>query len=232
MRSEGMSARGGCGWGYAVAGGPMLAFDIETTGVRAGVDSVTCACAYDPDRGIERTFFFGAGHPDGREEFMGLLDEAPRLCAFNGVRFDLAFLAKCWGVGGGRVGGWVRKLVDPFEASKLALGRTFSLERLLGCNGLQGKTGSGMQAVVMAQEGRWEELGEYCMHDTRMTHAAAALGTMVLPTAAPRKPAQPGARTAGNTSALPQYQSSRALGSSGAAGGSCGNSHPASEGWS
>jgi hypothetical protein len=183
----------GCGWGYGAGAGPLLAFDIETTGVLAGVDRVTCACAYDPSAGIERTFFFksplGCETEEdlaGREAFMGLLDAAPRLCAFNGVRFDAAFLAKCWGVGGARVGGWVRKLVDPFEASKLALGRTFSLGRLLGCNGLQGKTGSGLEAVAMAREGRWEELGEYCMHDTRMTHAAASLGAMILPTPGPR----------------------------------------------
>ena len=201
----------GCGWGYAAGAGAMLAFDIETTGVHAGVDVVTCACAYDPDNGIEETFLFEdqTGQQAKQEGFMRLLDAAPRLCAFNGVRFDVAFLAKCWGVADGRVGGWVRKLVDPFEASKLVLRRTFSLERLLGCNGLQGKTGSGLQAVVMAQEGRWAELGEYCMHDTRMTHAVAALGTMVLPTS---KPAAQRA-TSGRTSAMSQYQSSRAFSS-------------------
>jgi hypothetical protein len=205
------SDRGG-GWGYGAGAGAMLSFDIETTGLRAGVDKVTCACAFDPDNEIERVFLFNGDEEDTmskQEEFMGLLDRAPRLCAFNGVRFDVAFMAKGWGVPGARVGGWVRKLVDPFEASKLALGRTFSLDRLLGCNGLQGKTGSGLQAVVMAQEGRWEELGEYCMHDTRMTHAAAGMGVMVLPTAAYRR------RMAGNTSASAQYQSSRALLSSG-----------------
>jgi hypothetical protein len=202
----------GCGWEYGAGAGRMLAFDIETTGVRGGVDRVTCACAYDPDAGVERVFLFeddGAGARARREEFMGLLDGAPRLCAFNGVRFDAAFLAACWGVPAGRVGGWVRKLVDPFEASKLALGRTFSLGRLLECNGLQGKTGSGLEAVAMARDGRWAELGEYCMHDTRVTHAAASLGWMVLPTPGPRPQRAP-ARTAGRTSAASQYQSSRA----------------------
>jgi hypothetical protein len=214
VRSE-----GGDGWGFVVAKGPLLAFDIETTGLRMGADTVTCACAYDPDNGIEEVFLFAPSDSDSeslakREGFMGLLDAAERLCAFNGVRFDVAFLARSWGVPGARVGGWVRKLVDPFEASKLALGRTFSLERLLRCNGLQGKTGSGLQAVAMAREGRWRELGEYCMHDTRVTHAAAALGTVALPLH------QMGAgRRAGSTSAASQYQSSRALAPS--VGGAC-----------
>jgi hypothetical protein len=210
----------GCGWGYAAGAGAMLAFDIETTGVRMGVDRVTCACAYDPANGVEETFLFKPEDSDPeslakREGLMRLLDAAPRLCAFNGVRFDVAFLARSWGVPGERAGGWVRKLVDPFEASKLALRHTFSLDRLLGCNGLQGKTGSGLQAVVMAEEGRWEELGEYCMHDTRMTHAAASLGVMVLPTS--KGGAQP--RRDGRTSAFSQYQSSRVLSSAGGGSG-------------
>ena len=66
-------------------------------------------------------------------------------------------------------------MVDPFEACKLALGRTFSLNKLLIANGLPVKTGSGLEAVKMAKEGRWVELAEYCMHDTQMTHAAVTL---------------------------------------------------------
>ena len=107
---------------------------------------------------------------------MALLDDAPLLCAFNGVRFDLPFLARRWGVPDAKVGSWVRKMVDPFEGCKLALGQTFSLNRLLEENGLPVKTGSGLEAVRMAKEARWAELAEYCMHDTRMTHAVAALG--------------------------------------------------------
>ena len=202
------------GWWYQAGAGGMLAFDIETTGVCPRRGHVTCACAYDPEAGVERTFYFGAGQTGDAEEFMGLLDGAPRLCAFNGVRFDLPFLAHCWGVPAGRVGGWVRKLVDPFEASKLVLCRTFSLNRLLGCNGLQGKTGSGLQAVTMALEGRWEELGEYCMHDTKMTHRVASLAAMALPLGQ--------VKSKGMTSATDQYQSSRVF-SSVAAGDSSGN---------
>lgn len=161
--------------------GPLLAVDIETTGLDARVDDVTCVCVMDAARGVERAFVLGRDGPGAREEVLRLLDEAPRLCAFNGARFDLPFLARRWGVPDARLGGWVRKLVDPFEASKLALGRTFSLDRLLAANGLAGKTGSGLHAVRLAREGRWDELAEYCMHDTRMTHAAAALPETRLP---------------------------------------------------
>ena len=152
------------------ASASVLAFDIETTGLDAETCEVTCACAYDPDRGVERSFLFALG--DSSDEFMRLLDEAPLLCAFNGVRFDIPFMAKKWKVPDERAGSWVRKMVDPFEACKLALGQTFSLNRLLDANWLQAKTGSGLDAVNMARDGKWGELAEYCMHDTKMTHAA------------------------------------------------------------
>lgn len=170
---------GGVTWYMPLVGAqPVLAFDIETTGFRAE-DTVTCVCAFDPDRGIE----FSACTPTGQtcEEFLQLLDEAPLLCAFNGVRFDIPFIAKRWAVASERAGGWARKLVDPFEACKLALGQTFSLDKLLATNGIACKTGCGSQAVVMAREGRWAELAEYCMQDTKKTHQAIRLGRLALP---------------------------------------------------
>lgn len=165
-------------WYSPMISGPVLAFDIETTGLSAG-DSVTCVCAFDPDRGIS----FGRCTPDGGacEEFLALLDDAPLLCAFNGVRFDVPFLAKRWGVSAERAGSWVRKLVDPFEACRLALRQTFSLDRLLEANGLAGKTGSGLEAVCMAREGRWDELEAYCMADTVKTHQVVKLPRVLLP---------------------------------------------------
>ena len=174
---------GGCWLVAGASAGGVLAFDIETTGLDPEVCEVTCACAYD-GRGVERGFVFPRDDPEG---FLALLDEAPRLCAFNGVRFDLPFLAKRWGVPDERVGGWVRKLFDPFEACRLGLGRTFSLDRLLHANGLQGKTGSGLQAVEMARDGRWDELEMYCMHDTIMTHSVASMPACALPGQAPQK---------------------------------------------
>jgi DNA polymerase elongation subunit (family B) len=164
---------------------PVLAFDIETTGLDAETCDVTCACAYDPDRGIERSFVFSQG--GSPEEFVSLLDEAPRLCAFNGVRFDVPFLAKRWNISDEKVGQWMLKMIDPFEACKLALGQTFSLNKLLSENGLEGKTGSGLDAVNMAKDGRWDELAEYCMHDTKVTHAAVVLPVIQIPQVVPRR---------------------------------------------
>jgi len=157
----------------------MLAFDIETEGLDSSTHGITCACAYDPDTGVERTFIFPRG--DSREEFMLLLDEASSLCAFNGARFDIPFMARSWGVNITRVARWMLKLVDVYEATRLCIGRGFSLNALLAANGLEGKTGSGLEAVAMAKEGRWDELGAYCMHDTRMTHIVTCMPEIRLP---------------------------------------------------
>lgn len=117
----------------------MLAFDIETTGLNGNCHHVTCACVFDGESGVERSFLFGRDTDLSlREEFMGMLDAAERICAFNGARFDIPFLARSWNLPSERVGSWMVKLVDAFEACKLARGRTFSLNALLHANGLAG----------------------------------------------------------------------------------------------
>ena len=182
VSGELFTAQGGSRYCYQPLGasydGPLLAFDIETTGLTDS-DTVTCVCGYDPARGVH----FGRCTPAGEacEEFLALLDAAPLLCAFNGVRFDVPFLARRWSVPAERAGSWVRKLIDPYEACKLVLGKTFSLDKLLAANGIACKTASGLEAVEMARGKRWDELLEYCMHDTVKTHQAVAKGRLVLP---------------------------------------------------
>lgn len=163
-------------------GARMLTFDLETTGLNPRMDRITCAGVHDPDAGIDRAFFFTRrDSPDDPEEFMALLDGADRLCAFNGARFDLAFIEHVLRPSKQRVLAWRLKLHDVFEACKLALGVTFTLDALLALNGLPGKTGAGCDAIQLAEEERWEELGEYCMNDTRRTHQVSSLPLIRLP---------------------------------------------------
>lgn len=159
----------------------MLAFDLETTGLDPQKDQITCAAVYDPDADIERVFMFAAGARDDPEEFMLLLDQADRLCAFNGASFDLAFISAQLAPAPQRVACWRLKLHDVFVACKWGLGVTFPLQSLLDHNCLQGKTGSGKEAIDLFKSGRLEELGEYCLHDTRMTHRVSSLPFIRLP---------------------------------------------------
>jgi len=157
----------------------MLAFDLETTGLCPHSDRVVCAAVCDLEAQFERVFLFTLG--DSAEEFMALLDGAPRLCAFNGARFDLPFIQHQLGASSQRVRAWRLKLHDVYEACRLALDISFSLDTLLAANGLPGKTGSGADAINLAKDGKWAELGEYCLNDTRRTHAVSALDRIVLP---------------------------------------------------
>ena len=116
-----------------------------------------------------------------QNEFISILDAAPRLCAFNGIRFDIPFIIKNWGLDPARAHDWVIKTVDVFEACKLGLQQTFKLSQLLAVNGMESKTGSGAEAVLLAKNGEWEKLGAYCLQDTRLTYLVTAQMNVALP---------------------------------------------------
>ena len=157
----------------------MLAFDIETTGLDGHTCDVTAACIYNSE--ISETFLFPEPDLAKRERFMAALDSAPRLCSFNGIRFDIPFLHAAWRIPDRRVEAWALKTFDVYEACKLSLNCTFSLDRLLFKNKLESKTGSGLHAIHLAKTGQWEELGNYCMQDTRMTFLVSSLPEIHLP---------------------------------------------------
>jgi uncharacterized protein YprB with RNaseH-like and TPR domain len=151
----------------------MLAFDIETEGLDSRKCAITVACVYDPARNIRKTFNFIADpskFEERKQEFLRMLDEATSLCAFNGVRFDVPFIAARFGVNPERQGRWVMKLLDLFEVCKLALGSSCSLNNLLLANGHEVKSSNGMQAVIWARQKKWRLLEDYCMKDTVLTY--------------------------------------------------------------
>ena len=118
----------------------VLAFDIETTGVNPEKHIVTCVCVYGTrgSREFRKTFLFGRDGAEEHEHLFQMFDEADLLYAYNGVRFDLPFLAKKFSAKAGRVGAWMLKLFDVFEMCKLSINRTFSLNALLAVNGCAG----------------------------------------------------------------------------------------------
>lgn len=180
----------------------MIAFDIETMGLDPHTHRITAACLYGamdgprpgqrvirdagaPGTHVVRTFVFTNEDPEAdlalRDEFMAHLDSARSLCAFNGIRFDIPFLQRAWDIPHARVAAWVVKTFDVYEACKLALGSTFSLDRLLAANSLESKSGSGLHAIHLAKTGQWKELGDYCMQDTRMTYLVSSQCHISLP---------------------------------------------------
>lgn len=161
----------------------MLSFDIETTGLQKA-DTITAACAYDPIKGICATFVFARG--DSPLDFIKLLDEADKLCAFNGARFDIPFMQKEWGLSKEKVHAWMIKLVDVYESCILVFQRGFSLNQLLTLNKIPVKTGSGKEAIELAHQQKWDELGDYCLQDTIKTYNVTTLPQIELPLRFPR----------------------------------------------
>jgi uncharacterized protein YprB with RNaseH-like and TPR domain len=95
----------------------MLSFDIETEGLHHDTDDITVASVYDPERGIKKTFFFmreGHDRQQNIDEFLEILDAAPTLCCFNGVRFDIPFIIARFAVVRDRYTKWFMKVLYPF----------------------------------------------------------------------------------------------------------------------
>lgn len=111
-----------------------------------------------------------------------LLDEADIITAFNGVRFDTPFLHKVLHFDARRVEAWQRKTFDILEQSRETLNLTFKLSELLLYNGLQAKSGSGLQAIEWAKDpNMWPMLEEYCTDDACLTFHLASQRKILLP---------------------------------------------------
>lgn len=145
----------------------MLSFDIETTGLDMSRDRITCICACDPVLEFRITIFPELG--DDAEPFLEALDAADVICAFNGARFDLPFVCTQFNVSLDRSGRWRLKLMDLCEFCNLTLGTRVTLNKVLQDNGIRCKSGDGLHAIKLAEEGKWPELGSYCMDDAVKT---------------------------------------------------------------
>ena len=156
----------------------MLAFDIETTGLDPASSVVTVVCTQDFHTGERRAYEFGrvgACEPQNlgllRKELIDAFNAADSLCAFNGVRFDIPFLHKALQLPQQTTAAWLLKTTDILEAARLGLfgpAHTFGLNLLCQHNQVAVKSGSGLQAIKFAQEGRWDALLSYCADDVRI----------------------------------------------------------------
>jgi hypothetical protein len=133
-------------------------------------------CTWDGTQGSTWFFRTSDEFAESKAQIIQALRSAPLIYAFNGAHFDLPVLGRCLGH---PIGPWMAKLVDPLYAAKsiLAAGSTMPLSAFLSLNNLPSKSGSGAHAVELALQGRWDDLGHYCMDDTRLTYEAIARGT-------------------------------------------------------
>jgi len=153
----------------------MLAFDIETMGLDPRRSAVTCVCVEDFHSGQKWAFEFAKVRHESPEQLQALevelwklLEAAPSLCAFNGIRFDTPFLGVALGLDAATMRRWNRKTTDILERCREVHRHTFSLNKLCEANGIAVKTGDGLLAIQLALERKWDELREYCEHDVHI----------------------------------------------------------------
>ena len=146
------------------------ALDIETTGL-GPQDRITCVAIAGEGWSWIWTLKQDADRDNYKEHIQYQLDAASTIYAFNGATFDIPVLQREFNFTNQDVGRWMLKLVDPLYAARALLGfdACAKLSDILRLNGVEPKTSTGQQAIVMAREGRWEELASYCENDTRVT---------------------------------------------------------------
>lgn len=146
----------------------MLCFDIETTGLDPDRCKVTVVCTEDFVSGVTRAYEF-AQYPEKfdclREDLIAALEESPSLCAFNGIRFDIPFLAKYLKISNYQQMKWMTKTSDILEQSRLRFKKTFSLNLLCETNNIPIKISDGKEAIKMAENKEWSKLRSYCAKD-------------------------------------------------------------------
>ena len=150
----------------------MLSFDIETTGLSAiNGCKITVICTEDFHTRTKKAYEFARHAGDEqklkelREEVLRDFEAAESLCAFNGAKFDLPFMAVALDISYEQVRRWHDKLTDIFQFCKDKYLHTFSLNKLCEANMIPVKISSGLAAIKMAADGNFAELLEYCQYD-------------------------------------------------------------------
>lgn len=110
---------------------------------------------------------------EGQGPFSGLLklfDVADCIVAYNGLDFDFHLLRKHYGNSKTARRRWMEhraKCHDPFARLRATTDLWFKLDVLLVANGIPAKTGTGLEAIKLWEQGRREELLAYCTQDVR-----------------------------------------------------------------
>jgi len=147
-------------------------FDIETTGLTVD-DRVTVICTEHYESSCRKVYNFAkAATCEDRDvlrrELILDFDAATALCAYNGVRFDLPFMQRALDIPVETVTLWVLKTSDILEQMRLRENATCKLDYLCTLNNVSSKSSSGLEAIRMAAEKRWDELEQYCANDVRI----------------------------------------------------------------
>lgn len=159
----------------------VFIFDIETTGLSAH-DSITVICGVvlsvaDHEKYEEVTLNLLRIREDPAAQtaqcarMCALLDNARFLAAYNGIRFDLPFVAR-WADSLGvpaDIARWTVRTIDFYHLILSHVGVHCKMQRVCEDNCLPvAKSGSGLDAIRWARSGEWDLLEAYCMQDVHV----------------------------------------------------------------
>lgn len=159
----------------------------------ACIDSEKILQTYEPDSIVDdaiiNTFWADLTHMDEEESVEGgfqdvleMFDRAELIVGYNCISFDFEVLRKHYPpVSEWRFQLHLDKTHDIFARIRAETGVWFKLDVLLETNNLAQKSGDGLKAIKLFEEGRYKELRDYCEDDVKCTARLALLTEMRLP---------------------------------------------------
>lgn len=153
---------------------PYVVLDLETK------QSFQDVHAFDPSRlTVSVVGLYDAAGDSERayraEEFLELeqvLRRAPRVVGFNLFGFDYAVLKPAFAAasaGRPALDPYTLPTVDLFDHLQRVLGFRPKLDDVARATLGRGKSGNGLDAIRLYQEGNWDALIRYCLDDVRLT---------------------------------------------------------------
>jgi len=160
----------------------VIYLDIETRGLDRHSDDITVIAVVSEDTAtpkcapVEHMFNICLMDPrESKAAVCRLLDECDRIVAYNGIGFDIPFMAQwAYAAEGHAVvalaeRAWNAKTLDFFQLAETLLGAKVGMQKMCTDNGLAvSKSATGKQAVLWADQEEWEKLENYCMQDVKV----------------------------------------------------------------
>lgn len=139
--------------------------------------------------GEMKTYWAETTHMDEEEtveggfaEVLEAFDKAQLIVGYNCISFDFKVLRKHYPPGSQlRYLEHLGKTHDIFDRVRKATGLWPKLDVLLGLNGLEQKSGDGLQAIKLFEDGKYKCLQNYCEDDVRLTAKLGLLRELCLP---------------------------------------------------
>ena len=147
--------------------GDILVFDLETKKAfqevgghdRAAELGVSMAGVYSYQRDQ-----FRAWREEQLPELQHWFEQADLLIGFNSKSFDNTVLQPYFSLNLTRI-----PHLDILEEIHKTLGHRLKLDSVAQATLLEGKSGDGLEAILMFHRGEWEKLEKYCLQDVKVT---------------------------------------------------------------